>query len=98
MSDHAIVGLCTLELHLPGAESLKDKRRVLKSMMSRMRNTFNVATAEITYQDSWQVAVIAFVTVSNSTQHVNQVIDRVMKWIEMQYPDALIAAEEIEIL
>ena len=95
---HAVVGLCTIELYLPGMASLKDKRSVLKSMLARMRNTFNIANAEVDHQDVWQSAVIAVVTVTNSSAHANQTITSILKWIENAFPDVQIVSEDIEIL
>lgn len=97
MSDTKI-GFCEIELYLPGVVSLKQKRGILKSMLTKMRNKFNVATAEVGKNDSWQSAVIAITTVSNSTARLNETIQKVMKWIEGNYPDAMIIKHEIEIL
>ena len=53
-----IVGVCTIELRLREARSLKEKRQVLKSIITRVKNNFNVAIAEVDYQDKWQRAVL----------------------------------------
>jgi uncharacterized protein len=94
----SIVGLCVMEFYLPGLNSLKDKRSILKPMLTRLRNTFNVSTAEVGHHDVWQSAAIAVATVTNTTVHANQVIDNVIKWIEDNYPDAVIVKQNIEIL
>ena len=60
----ATIGVLTLEIVLQNSHSLKDKRHVVKSLKDRLRNKFNVAVAEIDYQDLWQRAVVAAVTVS----------------------------------
>jgi uncharacterized protein len=95
---NAIIGLCTIEFHLPGVSSLKEKRRILKPMLAKLHNTFNVSGAEVDYHDMWQSAAIAIAVVSNSTRHVNQVIHNAIEWIESHYPDAIIVKQEIEIL
>ncbi len=92
------IGLCTLELHLPGVESLKEKRSLLKSLLKRLHTTFNVATSEVDYHDVWESSVIAIVTVSTSNQHIDQSINTIIKWIEQHYPDAQIVNQEIEIV
>lgn len=97
MSD-AKIGFCEIELYLPGVLSLKQKRGILKSMLTKMRNKFNVANAEVGKNDSWQSASIAVTTVSNSTARLDQTIQNVMKWIESNYPDAMIIKHDIEIL
>jgi uncharacterized protein YlxP (DUF503 family) len=71
------VGVLTLELHLDGAHSLKDKRHTVKSLKDRLRSKFNVAVAEIDYQDLWQRALVAAVTVSNDRTRAEQVLQLV---------------------
>lgn len=79
-----VVGLCTLELYIGEADSLKEKRRVLKSVLERVRSRFNVSIAEVGQQDLWQRATIAFACVSNDSCHTNQVISSVVNFIERQ--------------
>ena len=59
------IGVLTLEIVLRNAHSLKDKRHVVKSLKDRLRSKFNVAVAEIDYQDLWQRALVAAVTVAS---------------------------------
>jgi uncharacterized protein YlxP (DUF503 family) len=70
----AAIGVLTLELRLEDSHSLKDKRHVIKSLQDRLRNKFNVAVAEIDYQDLWQRALIAAVTVSSDHVHAEKVL------------------------
>jgi uncharacterized protein YlxP (DUF503 family) len=95
---NAIIGLCTLELHLPGMSSLKDKRSIIKSMLKRLHNPFNVSAAEIDYLDKWQMSGIAITSVSNSSTHANQVLQKAIEFIETNYPEALIVEQQIEII
>ena len=60
------VGLLTLEIHLPYAHSLKEKRAVLRKIRDRLRSRFNVAVAELDHQDVWQQMTLGVVSVSNS--------------------------------
>ncbi len=71
------IGVLTLELRLSEAHSLKDKRQVVKSLKDRLRNKFNVAVSEIDYQDLWQRGLVAAVTVANSQDHAQQVLQSV---------------------
>jgi uncharacterized protein YlxP (DUF503 family) len=71
------VGVLTLELHLDDAHSLKDKRHTVKSLKDRLRNKFNVAVAEIDYQDVWQRSLISAVTVSSDRARAEQVLQLV---------------------
>jgi hypothetical protein len=72
------VGLLTLELHLPEAHSLKDKRQVLRSLKDRLRGRFNVAVAELDFQDVWNSSVVGVVTLSNAEQHVEESLQLVL--------------------
>lgn len=72
------VGLLTLELHLADAQSLKDKRQVLRSLKDKLRASFNVAVAELDYQDTWQRSVVGVVTLSNEEQHVEEALQKVL--------------------
>jgi uncharacterized protein YlxP (DUF503 family) len=71
------VGVLTLELHLDGAHSLKDKRHTVKSLKDRLRSKFNVAVAEIDYQDLWQRSLISAVTVSSDHVRAEQTLQLV---------------------
>jgi hypothetical protein len=71
------IGLLTLEIHIPDARSLKDKRQVLRSLKDRLRHQFNVAVAELDHQDVWQRALVGIVTLSNDEQHVRESLDHV---------------------
>jgi uncharacterized protein YlxP (DUF503 family) len=71
------IGVIILELRLDDAHSLKDKRHYVKSLKDRLRVKFNVAVAEIDYQDLWQRGLIACVTVSASKPHAEQVLQNV---------------------
>jgi uncharacterized protein YlxP (DUF503 family) len=73
----AAVGVLTLELRLEDSHSLKDKRHVVQSLKDRLRGKFNVAVAEIEYQDLWQRAVVAAVTVSPDRTHAEKVLQSV---------------------
>jgi uncharacterized protein YlxP (DUF503 family) len=70
----ATVGVLTLELRLENSHSLKEKRHVVESLKTRLRNKFNVAVAEIDHQDLWQRAAVAAVTVSSDHVHAEKVL------------------------
>ncbi len=93
-----IIGVCTLELHLPEAFSLKDKRSILKSLLSRLHQQFNVSAAETDDHDLWQSAVIGVAVVSNSTRHAQEVINHIIRWIEVTYPQVQIVRQSTELL
>ena len=76
------VGLLTLELHIPDAQSLKDKRQVLRSLKDRLRAKFNVAVAELEYHDTWQRSVVGVVSLSNNNTHLEQSLRNVLEHSE----------------
>lgn len=69
-----LIGLLTLDLHIPDADSLKSKRFIVKSLKDRIKNKFNVSVAEVGGNDLWQRAVIAAACVSNETVAINQAL------------------------
>ena len=73
----AAIGVVTLEIVLQNSHSLKDKRHVVKSLKDRLRAKFNVSVAEIDYQDLWQRAVVAAVTVSSDRGFAEKVLQSV---------------------
>src|ERR1700736_4097509 len=72
------VGLLTLELHIQHAQSLKDKRQVLRSLKDRLRAKFNVAVAELEHHDTWQRSVVGVVTLSNEEHQVQESLQHVL--------------------
>lgn len=76
------VGILTLELHMGEASSLKDKRRLVKSILGRLRSRFNVSAAEIDALDSWQRAVLGVACVANDVAYLNEVMAAVARYVE----------------
>jgi uncharacterized protein YlxP (DUF503 family) len=72
-----VIGLLTLDLHFPGARSLKDKRQALRSLETRIRNRFNVSLAEVEHQDLWQRARLAVVSVNTDHVHLEATLQKV---------------------
>ncbi len=77
-----VVGLLQVELTIPSADSLKAKRMVLRSLKDRIRKNFNVSIAEVEDNDQWQSAVLAVALVSNDKRFANQVLSKVVDFIE----------------
>ena len=80
-----IVGVCTIELRLPETRSLKGKRQILKSITTRVKNNFNVAIAEVDYQDKWQRALLGVAVVSTAHDHANSILSKVINFVESMY-------------
>lgn len=92
------VGLCTVSLRLPENHSLKGKRQVLKSLIARLHNRFNVSAAEVGDHDSWQMATLGVSCVSTDERHANQVMASVIAFIRTERLDAEIVDVETEVL
>lgn len=77
-----IIGTLELELRFPRPQSLKEKRTILKSLVTRIRNRFNVTVAEIDGMDLWQVSSLVVAAVGRETKQVNEVLDHVTNFVE----------------
>ena len=92
------VGVCKVSLRLPENLSLKGKRRVLKSITTRVRSKFNVAVAEVDNEELWQLATLGICCVSNNNRHINEVMSKIVDFIFSCRFDVEILGYEIEIL
>lgn len=92
-----VIAACTVQLSLKGVSSLKEKRRIIKSVMARLSNQFNIAVAEVEHQDVWQTAVIGLVAVGNDASHLYSVLEKAVTWIERNRLDLYIVHYEIEL-
>ena len=79
-----VIGLLQVEVHYPGAQSLKEKRFVLQSLLDRVRRKFNVTAAEVEYQNKWQKSVLAVVHVNTSRAGADGVLSAVMNLMESE--------------
>jgi uncharacterized protein YlxP (DUF503 family) len=93
-----IIGACTITLQLHGVHSLKEKRSIIKSLLARMRNSFNIAAAEVDAQDSHSSAIIGVACVSESSDYARGQLEAVLRWIEAERPDVPVVDYEIELL
>ncbi|UCD97511.1 MAG: DUF503 domain-containing protein [Chloroflexota bacterium] len=91
------LGLLRLHLHLAGCTSLKEKRRRLKPLISRLHREFNISVAEMDFQDSWQEALIACALISNDNGHTQRCLLEVVRWIETSWPDVTLVDDHLEI-
>ena len=91
------VGLCTVELFIPDGHSLKEKRQVLQSLKTRLRDKFNLSVAEVGDQDLWQKAILGMACLANESAHVNQVLDQAVNLIQ-SVPVIQLVRSRIELL
>ncbi len=92
------VGVCRIRFRLPENLSLKGKRRVVKSITTRVAGKFNVSVAEVDDQDLWQLATLGICCVSNDNRHTNEVLSKVVEFITNSRFEIEILDYEIEIL
>ena len=90
------IASCIITFQLYGVHSLKGKRRILKSILTRLPKQFNVATAEIDHHDTWQTAVIALVSVGNDAGYLHGLMEKAIVWLEENRPDVVIEQYNIE--
>jgi uncharacterized protein YlxP (DUF503 family) len=76
-----ITGVMKAQLYLHGVTSLKDKRRIVKSVIERLKSRFNVSVSEVDHNDVKTSAVIAMAVVSNDTRFVNQQLDKIIDFM-----------------
>jgi uncharacterized protein len=93
-----IIASCLITLELEAVFSLKEKRSIVKSILNRLPQKFNVAVAEVDKQDMWGTAVIALVTVGNDAARLHSQLQKAVTWLESHRPDVPIADYEIEVL
>jgi uncharacterized protein YlxP (DUF503 family) len=77
-----IIGACTLKLMIYESNSLKEKRQIIKSLIGRLKSRYNISIAEIDLNDSWQTSIIGFACVTNHNKHADEMISKVMKFID----------------
>lgn len=92
------IGVCRIMLHLPESASLKDKRQVSRSLFARIRNSFNVAVAEVEDHELWQRLTLAVCYVSTDSAHANEMVSKVVEFIEETRRDLELLDYETEII
>jgi len=83
---------------LPGLTSLKAKRSAIKPVLARLHREFNVSSAEVDLQDNWQQSVLACVLVSNDPNHTRSVLQQIVNYVEVHWPNLQLLDHKIELL
>ncbi len=91
-----VIGAFEVRLKVLGARSLKEKRKVLKSLKDRF-SRMNISIAEVDDQDKWQAATIGIALVSNDAVYVNSVIDKIDKSLS-ELPGVEVIHTKVEIM
>ena len=79
-----LIGVCTVDLHLPESGSLKNKRYIVKSLKDRIKKKFNVSISEIDYHDLWQRSLLGVAVVSQDAQFAHKVLSKVVDFIRSE--------------
>lgn len=82
-----VIGSLVLEVYIPQAHSLKEKRMVVRSIKEKLRNKFNVAVAEIDNHDTWQSASIGVVSIAADKKHIDQTLQKIINFLDENFPD-----------
>ncbi len=91
------IGVLQFTMEIPHAASLKDKRRVIKSLKDRIRRRFNVSIAEIDDLDEWTVATLGASMTGNDIPYINSALDKLLNVLDDER-DAILADHQLEIL
>jgi len=82
-----IIGSVVFEFYIPHSGSLKEKRMVVRSVKEKLKSKFNVSVSEVGSQHLWQTAHIAVVTVAPDKKQVEKVMQNVINFVELNFPD-----------
>jgi len=93
-----VLGLAKVVLHLPDSGSLKGKRQVVSGLLRRIRAKFQVAAAEVGERGRWQLAELAVVCVSTEGSHADEVMAKVLSYIEAHSDGARITDVSTELI
>jgi len=91
------VGMLHVTIRIPENHSLKGKRQVVKSLIARLQNRYNVSVAEVDSNDAWQVAGIGICCVSNSAEYSRGLLESVLEHIEQSRLDVEVVDYETEV-
>lgn len=91
------IGVCRVEIHLPESQSLKDKRRVVKSIITRLQNEYHISVAEVENQELWQLSTIGIACISNHSHHADEILTSALNFIINHYPQIEVVNHETEI-
>lgn len=91
------VGICKIILRLPNSQSLKNKRRIIKSLINRIEHRFNVSILEIEHQDQWQMATLGIAFVGHDSRRINQVLSQIIEFVASTQGNFMITDHEFSI-
>ena len=89
-----IVGTLLVEIHLGPVFSLKEKRQLVRSVIDRIKQRFNVSVAEIGQQEEHRWAIIGIACVANATNHVDRQLDHILDFLDQDGRFSLVQIEK----
>ncbi|NCO35366.1 MAG: hypothetical protein AUJ92_11580 [Armatimonadetes bacterium CG2_30_59_28] len=92
-----VIGVCTIELVINDSNSLKDKRQVMKSLIARIGNRFNVSVSEIECQDIWRRGTIGVACICTDQQIAGKMLNKVIELVDSE-PRVVVADCRVEML
>jgi len=93
-----VIGLLKLEIYIESSRSLKDKRKIIKSLIQKLKTKYsNLSVSEVEFLNNWKKSVIAVVTVSNEITYINSVLDKALNYIN-EGSNYQVVDTEIELL
>ncbi len=91
------VGAGIIKINIPYSRSLKDKRKIVKSIINSLQNRYNISMSEVSSQDNVTVGEIGFAMVSSDKNYINSLFDKILSFINENY-DIVVLNEEYEIM
>ncbi len=85
-----VIALLTLDIHIEHAQSLKDKRMIVRRLKDRLRSKFNVAVSEVDHQDLWQRSQLGIVTIGPDEAYLNQMLQHALEEAERSSPECTV--------
>ena len=85
-----VIALLTLDIHIPHAQSLKDKRMIVRRVKDRLRSKFNVSVSEVDHQELWQRSQVSVVTVGSDDEYVRQTLKLALEEAERSVPECVV--------
>lgn len=79
-----VIGYLKVEIMIPEARSLKEKRMIIKSIKDQARARFNISIAQLDSHNRWQHAIIGIAAIGNDCSSLNKMMSNFLKWLEMQ--------------
>jgi uncharacterized protein len=88
-----VVGTLKIEFRIQDNHSLKDKRKILRSMVDRVKHKFNASVAEVGSNDNWQRIELGVTTVGNDRRHIDSSLSNILEFIESMYLAEIVHVE-----